>query len=267
MIKKNSKLALITGASAGIGKALAELHAALGGNLFLIARRKERLLDLKRTLEGKYGIHVEVLDVDLAANGGPEKVFNATEELGMNVDYLINNAGFSRQGYFHEIEWKTQESMIMLNTKAMVQLCYLFLPGMIERKSGKILNVASSAAFAPGGPLQTIYYATKSFIVSFSQGLACELENTGITVTALCPGATNTEFEEVSGLDKTPLFTREKSFSAEIVAREGYEAMMKGELVKLTALTQVNKFLLKNMNIFPARRILQQIKERQKRIE
>jgi short-subunit dehydrogenase len=263
----SKKLALITGASAGIGLALAEVHAASGGDLVLVARRKEKLLDHKKRLEQKHGISVTVIAKDLSASDGPLQVYSTVKELGLQLDYLINNAGFSRQGYFHEIDWKKQESMIMLNARAMVELCYLFLPDMLERKSGKILNVASSAALAPGGPLQTMYYATKAFIVSFSQGLAGETEDKGVSVTALCPGATHTEFEKVSGLDKTPLLSREKAFPAELVAKEGYEAMLKGELVKLTALTPVNKFLLKNMNLFPARRILQQIRQRQERIK
>jgi len=128
------------------------------------------------------------------------------------------------------------------------------------------LNVSSSAAYAPGGPLQTIYFASKAFISSFSHGLAGELSDTPITVTALCPGATDTEFEKVSGIDKTPLFSKEKVFTAKSVAEDGYKAMLKGELVKMTALTSVNKFLLKNMNLFPAKRILLQIKSRQEQL-
>lgn len=260
------KTALITGASAGIGKALAVCHAAMGGNLVLVARRKDRLEALKNELEKKYNCHTVVIEKDLSQHDAPAEIVNEINRQKIETDYLINNAGFSKQGYFHEIDWSVHESMIMVNVMAMVKLTYLMLPQMMHRGKGKILNVASSAAFAPGGPLQNIYYATKSFIVSFSQGLAGELTNTGISVTALCPGATQTEFEVVSGLDQTKLFSTEKVFSAEEVAKEGYEAMLKGELVKLSALTRANKFVLKNMNLFPTRKILEQIKFRQEKI-
>lgn len=257
-------LALITGASAGIGKALAEIHATKGGNLVLIARRADKLEELKSELGKKYDIDVYTNVKDLSKKEAPEEVFKELNEKKVRIDYIINNAGFSRQGYFHEIDWDIEESMIMLNVMATVKLTYLLLPQMISRNSGKVLNVASSAAFAPGGPLQTIYYATKAFIVSFSQGLAGELNETGVTVTVLCPGATATEFEKVSGLDQTSLFSTEKVFSAESVALDGYKAMLKGDLIKLSALTNVNKFVLRNMNLFPTKKILEQIKQRQK---
>lgn len=257
-------LALITGASAGIGRALAEIHASKGGNLVLIARRADKLEEIKSELEKKYDIDVYTIVKDLSKKEAPEEIFKEIKEKQFRIDYIINNAGFSRQGYFHEIDWDIEESMIMLNVMATVKLTYLFLPQMISRKEGKVLNVASSAAFAPGGPLQTIYYATKAFIVSFSQGLAGELNETGVTVTVLCPGATATEFEKVSGLDQTSLFSTEKVFSAESVAQDGYKAMLKGDLIKLSALTNVNKFVLRNMNLFPTKSILEQIKQRQK---
>lgn len=262
-MNNSGKLALITGASAGIGLALAELHASKGGDLFLVARRKDRLKAIKSELEEKYTIKVDVMAEDLSERESPKRIFEEINNKGLKIDYLINNAGFSRQGYFHEIDWEIEESMIMVNVMAMVELTHLFLPEMVKLKEGRILNVASSAAFAPGGPLQTIYYASKAFIVSFSQGLAGELTDTGITVTVLCPGATETEFEKVSGLDKTNLFTAEKVFTANEVAKDGYEAMLKGELVRLSALTPFNKFALKNMNLFPTKRILEQIKSRQ----
>ena len=263
MKKCNGKRALITGASAGIGKELAELHASKGGNLVLVARRNERLEAIKQDLEDRYKVKVYIISKDLSEKEAPEQIFKELTDHNLEIDYLINNAGFSQVGYFHEIDWQKQESILMVNIMAMVRLTQLFLPEMIRRKEGKVLFVASSAAFAPGGPLQSIYFATKAFLVSFSRGLAGELDGTGVTVTALCPGATNTEFEKASGLDKTPLFSKEKAFSPKEVAEDGYEAMMNGDLVKLTALSPANKFLLKNMNLFPTKRVLQQIKERQ----
>jgi len=264
---QKGKLALITGASSGIGLELAKLHASFGGDLVLVARRGEKLEEIGAMLESNFGVRVATIAIDLSTAEAPRHLLNELESRGLRIDYLVNNAGFSKVGYFQEIEWSSHESLIMLMIRSLTELTYLLLPGMIERGSGRILNVASSAAFAPGGPLQTMYYAAKSYIVSFSQGLAGELEGTGVTVTALCPGATDTEFEKVSGLDHTPLFSMEKVFTPDLVARDGYDAMMRGELVRLTALTGINKFVLKNMNLFPTRKILQQVKERQERVK
>lgn len=262
---RSGKLALITGASSGIGKELARIHASNGGDLILVARRLNKLEELRSELEEKYQVKVHCIASDLSQADAPDMIFQEVNKSGFNVDYLINNAGFSIQGYFDDIDWKAIEGMIMVDVQATVKLCHLFLPLMKKRGHGKIMNVASSAAFAPGGPLQTIYYASKSFVVSFSQGLAGELDGTDISVTALCPGATETEFEKISGLDKTDLFSIEKVFTAAHVARDGYDAMIRGDLLKLTALTGINKFVLKNMNLFPGKRILQQIKARQER--
>jgi len=263
MNMKTHKTALITGASAGIGKALAQLHASRGGHLILIARREERLMEMQKELQEKYAVKVDVIVKDLSQHAAPKEIVRELKLRKLTVDYLINNAGFSQQGYYHEIDWQVSQSMIMVNVMAVASLCRLLLPDMIHRKQGRILNVASSAAFAPGGPLQTVYFASKAFLVSFSQGLAGELNDTNISVTVLCPGATATEFEKVSGLDQTNLFSKEKVFQADAVAKDGYEAMLKGDLLKMTALTKTNKFILKNMNLFPTKSILQQIKNRQ----
>jgi short-subunit dehydrogenase len=263
MDKEFPKTALITGASAGIGKALAQLHASRGGNLVLVARREDRLLDLKKELQEKYTVDVHVIAKDLSQQHAPQEIYQELKKRELTVDYLINNAGFSQQGYYHEIDWQVSESIIMVNVMAVASLCRLLLPDMIARNQGRILNIASSAAFAPGGPMLTVYFASKAFLVSFSQGLAGELSDTEVTVTAVCPGATATEFEKVSGLDQTNLFASEKVFEADEVALDAYEAMLKGDLLKLTALTRTNKFILKNMNLFPAKAILQQIKNRQ----
>ena len=244
-----NKTALITGSSAGIGLALAELHASNGDNLVLVARRKDKLKAIKSDFEEKFKVNVYIIDKDLSRSDSPREIFQEIKDQNINIDFLINNAGFSRQGYFHDIDWQIQKSIIMVNVMVLVELTHLLLPDMVKRNEGKILNVASSAAFAPGGPLQTIYFATKAFIVSFSQGLAGELSKTQVTVTTLCPGATETEFEKVSGLDKTNLFSTEKVFTAAEVAKDGYEAMHRGDLIKLSALSPINKFVLKDLHI------------------
>jgi len=263
MNESEKKLALITGASAGIGLELAQIHASKGGDLVLVARRKDRLEAIKSQLEEEFGVRVHVISKDLSKSESPEEIFKELSNQNLKIDYLINNAGFSRQGYFHEGDWNNQETIIMVNVMAMVKLTHLFLPEMIKQNKGKILFVASSAAFAPGGPLQSIYFASKAFLVSFSRGLSGELAGSDVSTTVLCPGATDTEFEKVSGLDKTPLFTKERVFTAGEVARDGYEAIMRGEMLKMTALTSANRFVLKNMNLFPAKRVLEQIKKRQ----
>jgi len=263
MNEPGKKLALITGASAGIGLELAKIHASRGGDLILVARRKERLEAIKTQFEKEYRIQVYIITKDLSKSESPEEIFTEVSNQKFKIDYLINNAGFSKQGYFHHSEWNIHESMIMVNVMTMVKLTHLFLPEMIKQNKGKILFVASSAAFAPGGPLQSIYFASKAFLVSFSRGLSGELADSDVTTTVLCPGATATEFEKVSGLDKTPLFIKEKVFTSSEVAKDGYDAMIRGDLLKMTALTPANKFVLKNMNLFPTKRVLEQIKKRQ----
>lgn len=253
------KTALITGASSGIGKAMAELMASKGVNLIITARRLEALEALKITLEKSHQITVNCISLDLAETNAAMILYNEVESLGISLDYLINNAGFGGQGNFHERKWEDEAAMLQLNIVALTQLTHLVLPGMITRNSGKILNVASSAGLIPGGPLQSVYFATKSYVISFSQGLAGELFDKNVTVTALCPGATATEFEKTANLEKTDLFTG-KTFSAEVVAKDGYKAMMNGDLKCLTALSGFQKLNIKAIPLVPTKMVLKQIK-------
>ncbi len=223
--------ALITGASSGIGTAFARLHASKCGDLVLVARRKEALESLKAELEKKYPIAVTVIVADLAAPGAAQKVFAATEAAGLQVDVLINNAGLGGHGKFHERDLAKDQAMMQVNMAALVELTHLFLAGMVKRRSGKILHVASTAGMLPG-PLQAVYFATKSFVISFSQAIAEELKDTGVTSTALCPGAVDTGFAKASDLEGTALFQKPGA-SPESVAKCGYEAILKGELVKI----------------------------------
>ncbi|MEO1518481.1 MAG: SDR family oxidoreductase [Bacteroidota bacterium] len=257
------KTALITGASSGIGADLARIHAARGGDLILIARRQNKLEALKEELEKAHGIQVTIMAKDLSVHNAAEDVYQALQEKNIAVDYLINNAGFGGQGYFHEREWVKDQTMIQLNILALTHLTRLFLPAMVARKSGRILNVASSAGLVPGGPLQSVYFATKAYVISFTNGLAGELEGTGVTATSLCPGATATEFSQRGGLDKTELF-KGRVFSSYDVAKDGYEAMLNGELVKLTALEMAAKISIKMSPLVPRKIVLRQIKEMQK---
>lgn len=254
--------ALITGASSGIGKELAFLMASKKINLIITARRAAALENIKKELEASHKIKVTCITEDLALVNGAKSLFDKIQSQNLTVNYLINNAGFGGQGYFHERKWKDEAAMLQLNITTLTQLCHLFLPQMVKRNSGRILNVASSAGIVPAGPLQSVYFATKAYVLSFSQGIAGELMDTPISITTLCPGATATEFEKTAKLEGTDLFSG-KLFSAAQVAKDGYEAMMKGDLVKLTALTLAQKLNMKAIPFIPTKVILKQIKDMQ----
>lgn len=229
------QVALITGASSGIGKEFARLHAQKGGDLVIVARRENALQELKQELESAYGVSVKHIAMDLTDRAAPQALFEQITAEGIEVEYLINNAGFGGHGLFHEREWAKDQSMIQLNVTALTELCRLFLPSMVQRKSGRILNVASTAAFVPG-PLQAVYYATKSYVLSLSQAVDEELRSIGanVTVTALCPGAVATEFVAASDLEGNELWKNAKSPAS--VAKVGYDAMLQGKLVVINEL-------------------------------
>lgn len=220
--------AIITGASSGIGLEFAHLHAEAGGDVVVVARRRSALEELSNELMSKHQTSVLVIEADLTEEDAPAEVYQRVTDAGIEVDCLINNAGFGGHGLFHEREWKQDEAMIQLNVLALAELTRLFLPGMVERKRGKILNVASTAGFLPG-PLQATYYATKAFVLSFSQAIAEELSNTGVTVTALCPGPVDTGFAKAGNLEDVEAF--DQAASARTVAELGYQAMLDGKLV------------------------------------
>lgn len=222
--------ALVTGASSGIGAELARLHASKGGDLVLVARRESALNELKSELEKAHSITATVIVADLAQPDSAAQIFAATESAGIQVDILMNNAGFGGHGKFHERDLAKEQAMMQVNMVSLVNLTHLYLQGMVSRNSGKILHVASTAGFLPG-PLQAVYYATKAFVVSFSQAIAQELADTSITSTALCPGAVATGFVAAGDLEGTSMW--DNAASPQSVAKCGYEAMMKGDLVKI----------------------------------
>jgi short-subunit dehydrogenase len=222
------KTALITGASSGIGKELARIHASKNGDLILVARRSEELETLKKELEEKHLINVWIFVQDLTSKGAANAVYQFTKSNQLEVDYLFNNAGFGGHGFFVDRTIAKDLEMIDLNVSALVELSHLFLQDMKKRKSGKILNTASTAGFLPG-PLQATYFATKAFVVSFSKALAHELKPHNISVTALCPGPVKTEFEKTAGMTGGNLF--EKAASAKSTAEKGYRAMEKGKVI------------------------------------
>ena len=249
--------ALITGASSGIGKELAHIHAERGGNLILIARSEDRLEALKKTLETKYKIKVTIMVKDLGQTSAPKEIYEQVQAAGITVDYLINNAGFGGTGKFHEREWVQDLAMINLNIIALAALTRLFLPDFVKRNSGKILNTSSTASLIPG-PLQAVYYASKAFVSSFGNAIAEELYDTNITVTTLMPGATETEFGAISGMDKTSLFN--KTASARTVAEDGYNAMIKGKLDIISGLTGGQKVMFAMMPFMPKKMVLKSVR-------
>ena len=221
--------ALITGASNGIGLELARIHAKRGGDLVLVARSQDKLNQLADELRAQYdGIQITVIAQDLTMPQAAQSVFAQTEQLGIQVDILINNAGFGGHGRFFERELAKEQQMIQLNITALTELTHLYLQGMVARRRGKILNVSSTASFMPG-PLQAVYYATKAYVTSFSQAVAEEVREFGITATALCPGAVATDFVAAGDLQGVGAWKNAKS--AQSVAEYGYRAMEKGELV------------------------------------
>ncbi len=244
------KMALITGASSGIGAELARIHAERGGDLVVVARRRERLDALKAELEAAHGVTVHVLPKDLVLPEAPEQIYNEVRALGVTIDYLINNAGFGYRGFFHKLDWATNEAMIKVNIIALAALTRLFVPDMVARHSGRILNLGSMAGFMPG-PLNAVYYASKAFVISFSEAIANELRHTGVTVTVLCPGPTQSEFTRIAQMSNVNL-TRTLA-SARQVAEAGYDAMLRGKTVIVPGLA--NKITIHGLLRVSPRRV------------
>jgi short-subunit dehydrogenase len=226
------KWALVTGASAGIGKALAEELAAGGTHLVLTARRRERLEELAQALGAKHKVKAEVCVADLAEASAPEKIFAFTKERGIDIELLINNAGFGGYGEFSAVPERLLLDMVQVNCSAVVHLTRLFLPAMIARKRGDVLILASTAAFQ-AVPYISTYSATKAFDLLFAEGLAEEMKPHGIRVCALCPGSTVSEFHEVAG---HPDSTKRSQETAEKVARTGLKALAAGKSYVISGL-------------------------------
>ena len=254
------KTALITGASSGIGKELAQIHAENGGDLIIVARSLDKLNTLKSELESTYNNNVIVIQKDLTEPNATKEIYDEVKKANIKVDYLINNAGFGGIGKFNERDINQDVAMINLNITALTTLTHYFLQDFVANNSGRILNVSSTASFMPG-PLQAVYFATKAYVTSFSNAISEELSDTNITITNLMPGATETEFAKVSGMEKTKLF--EKSVSARSVAEDGYSGMLKGKLDVISGLTFSQKAMMTFLPITPKKLILKQVREMQ----
>lgn len=226
------KTALVTGASAGLGKEMAGLFAKDGHDLVLVARSESKLKTIAGDLSRAHGIDAHVVAADLGQADAPGHVFAETTKRGIDVDFLVNNAGFGTNGAFLDLELAREKEMIAVNCTSLLELTHRYAGPMRERKFGRILNIASTAGFQPG-PFMATYYATKAFVVSFSEALSYELEGTGVTVTCHCPGATKTEFAATAGNDKSKLFQRSGVADAKEVAYHAYRAMMGGEVLSV----------------------------------
>src|SRR5437588_1332395 len=246
--------ALITGASSGIGYELSRLFAHDGYNLVLVARSRDKLLKQAEELRtlGKGRINVTVISRDLADLEAPEDIFDATERAKIDVDVLVNNAAFGKRGDFAKSNLDDDLDMMQLNVVALAHLTRLYLPGMIMRgetagRKGRILQVASTAAFVPG-PLMALYYASKAFVLSFSEALTEELQGKNVTVTCLCPGPTHTGFAERAGIQGTNLF-KGPVMDSKSVAEVGYRGMLRGDAIVIAGIK--NRIMIQSLRFSP----------------
>jgi uncharacterized protein len=226
------KWALVTGASAGIGKALARELARGGANLVLTARRRDRLQALAQELGAEHKIHTEIVVADLAQAAAPQDIFQFTESKGLTIELLVNNAGFGQYGEFPTVETERLLEMLQVNCSAVVHLTRLYLPGMVAKRNGGVLIVASTAAFQ-AVPYISTYAATKAFDLFLAEGLAEEMKPHGVRVCALCPGTTASEFHELAG---HPAHSKGREQSAETVARNGLKALAAGKSYVISGL-------------------------------
>jgi uncharacterized protein len=242
---------LITGGSGGIGYELAKLFARDRHNLILVARSGDKLAQVASELQG-YGVTVKTLTLDLGEAHAPKFLFDQIQGEGISVDILINNAGFGAYGEFARMSNEEILGQIQLNVIALTELTRLFLPAMMARHSGRIMNVASTAGFQPG-PLMAVYYATKAYVISFTEAIANEVGNSPVTVTCFCPGATNTGFARRAGNEKARLFKRFGAMSTEKVALDGYRAVMGGRTL---AISGAHNWILAQSTRFAPRKMI-----------
>jgi short-subunit dehydrogenase len=242
------KTALITGGSGGIGYELAKLFAKDHYNLVLVARSTATLARVTDELQRQFGISAKAVSLDLTAGLAPQFLFNQLQREQIFIDVLVNNAGYGVFSEFAKIPAEEDLGQIQLNVAALTNLSKLFLGPMLERHSGRILNVASTAGFQPG-PRMAVYYATKAYVISFSEALANELKDSGVTVTCLCPGVTDTSFQGRAGTDKTRLFRTMRPMDAKTVAHHGYRGLMGGKSLVVSGFR--NWLLAESLRVSP----------------
>ena len=228
-----NRVALVTGGSGGIGYELARLFAKDHHDLVLVSRDADRLRRASTTLEGEFKIKASAIPFDLSLDGAPRQLVEQLKRDGSEVEFLINNAGFGTFGDFVETSTEDLLGQISLNITALTDLTRRLLPAMLERGTGKVLNVASTAGFQPG-PRMAVYYATKAYVISLSEALSNELHGSGVTVTCLCPGATDTGFQKRAHTENSILFRKLRPMNAAEVASDGYRAMMAGKTLAIS---------------------------------
>jgi short-subunit dehydrogenase len=255
-------VALVTGASAGIGRELARRFARGGHDLVLSARRADELRALAGELTAQHGVAARAIPADLADPAAPQRLYDETASAGLTVDVLVNNAGFGVYGPFAQADPGRLMAMLQVNVVALTHLTRLFVPGMVTRGRGRVLNVASTAAFLPG-PLMAAYFASKAYVLSLSEALAHELRGTGVTVTCLCPGPTRTEFGTAAAMDGSKLFDGPNVAEAGPVAEAGYRATMRGKRVVVPGLlNRLSSFGTRFMPRSALMRIVRRMQER-----
>jgi uncharacterized protein len=258
------KTALITGASSGIGLDFARLFAEKGHDVVLVARSQERLATLAQELSGQHGVRALPVKADLSDPAAPKQLMERLEAEGVRVDALINNAGYASYGPFAETDLDTELKMIQLNITALTALTKAVLPGMLARHGGRILNVASTAAFQPG-PLMAVYYATKAYVLSFSEALADEVEGSGVTVTCLCPGPTQTGFQARARMETSRLVSGKRIMDSSTVALAGYRGLHQGRRLVIPGLK--NKVLAQSARVLPRRTLTALVHRAQARVQ
>lgn len=260
--KSSRKTALVTGASGGIGQVIAEQFAKDRIDLVIVARNAQQLEANAAQWRQQYGVRVTAIARDLSEVGAAKKLADEVIGQGIKVNYLVNNAGYGSYGIFAESNLNYEVAMMRLNMEALTVLTKLFLPDIIRRR-GKILNLASTASFQPG-PFMAVYYATKAYVLSFSEAIAAELENTGVTVTALCPGPTASGFQDKAALHESALVKGKRLPSAQEVGVAGYRAMQRGRRVYIPGV--MNWLLAQSVRFTPRRLVTAVVKQMSKPI-
>ncbi|MGV8085483.1 MAG: SDR family NAD(P)-dependent oxidoreductase [Candidatus Bilamarchaeum sp.] len=252
---------LITGATSGIGYELSKIFALAGFRLILVGRNPTKLKEVENEFSNKTSC--QIIIADLSEENAAEKIFSETEKLGLDVDILVNNAGFGLYGEFTKTDLERETDMIRVNIIALTKLCKIYLPKMIKKRSGKILNLSSTAAFQPG-PLMAVYYATKAYVLHFSEGISEELIGSGVSVTALCPGPTESGFQKEARMDKSmEVLSRENVMDTKTVAQIGYNALMNKKVVQIAGLK--NAITANSVRLIPrsiVRKIVKRIQQK-----
>lgn len=256
------RTALITGASGGIGYELAKLFASDRYNLVLVARSEQKLNQIAQEFKDKFGISVTTIAKDLSISTSPEEIFKELQQQSIKIDVLVNNAGFATYGLFSETNLETELQMMQVNMVCLTHLTKLFLGDMLKQREGKILNIASTAAFQPG-PLMAVYYATKAYVLSFSEAIANELQGTGVTVTTLCPGPTESGFQKRADMEQSKLVSDQKIMDAETVAKIGYRGLMNNQTVVIPGLK--NQLLAQSVRVTPRKMVTKIVRKMQEK--